>query len=144
MDDEDIRHWQNLVVKHKRYLHILEEKVARFGKLNTPAHILKGQLDRKHVIAGEIHIIGKESNKVQRVASGEIQRIEEVQTEYKKPRRCARCGKEIEHLKSNANVCSARCQKKDSASYCKLIKRGKVIPHVSHWSVLRSLITQEI
>src|SRR6266496_3452497 len=51
MDDEDIRHWQNLIAEHKRYLRIQEEKVAGFGKLNTPAHILKDIDDTSKSIA---------------------------------------------------------------------------------------------
>jgi 23S rRNA maturation mini-RNase III len=50
MDDEDIRHWQHLIIEHQRYLRILEEKVVNFGKLNAPAHILKEIEDTKRSI----------------------------------------------------------------------------------------------
>src|SRR3978361_1831136 len=50
MDDEDIRHWQHLIIEYKRHLRILEEKVVGYGKLECPPHILKDAEDTQRQI----------------------------------------------------------------------------------------------
>src|SRR5437867_3727512 len=42
MDDEDINHWYRLIAEHKRYLRVLEEQAAGYGRLACPPHIVTG------------------------------------------------------------------------------------------------------
>src|SRR5262245_23826256 len=50
-DDDDLRHWHNLVFEHKRHLRILEQKAAIHGRLDCPPVILKGIEDTQREIS---------------------------------------------------------------------------------------------
>ena len=50
MDDEDILHWYRLIEEHKRHLRILEEKEAKYGKLDCPPYILTSMEDTQRDI----------------------------------------------------------------------------------------------
>lgn len=51
---EDLKHWQNLLEKHKEALRVLELQAAEYGELTVPPHVVTQIEGRKETVGEDI------------------------------------------------------------------------------------------